>query len=151
MRKYVVGFAYWNDCVLLIHKQKGPPYVVGTWNGIGGKIEGRENAQEAMSREFREETGVETYEDDWEHFATMIGPDYELECLSYYLDDETDYSDVINPEDSGEEIGWFHLDYLYFDMKDHNRLTPNLSWLIPLSLDETTPYLRIEEQASASN
>lgn len=150
MRKYVVGFAYWNDCVLLIHKQKGPPYVIGTWNGIGGKIEGSESAQEAMSREFREETGIDTYEDSWSHFATMTGPDYVLECLSCNLDDETDHSDVVNPEDSGEEIGWFHLDYLDFDMKEGNRLTPNLSWLIPLSLDKTTPYLKIEEESNVS-
>lgn len=148
MRKYVVGFAFWRNSVLLIHKKKGPPYVVGKLNGVGGKIEDWENSEDArpsMVREFQEETGVETWPSAWEHIAVMRGNanegnDYELNILYNYLPDVTDFSAIKNPEKSGEDLEWIPLDNL-----ENHAIVPNIKWLIPLCLDSTTPFLEIQE------
>lgn len=62
MKRYVAGFMfdqYDRDSVLLIQKNK-PAWQKGKWNAIGGKIEGGETPEDAMVREFREETGLFT-------------------------------------------------------------------------------------------
>lgn len=146
MRRYVVGFAFWRNQVLLLHKKKGPDYVVGKLNGVGGKIEGAEPIIKAMSREFSEETGVETWPSAWNHVAVMYGNadegnDYELNILYNYLPDVTDFSTIKNPEASGEELEWVDLDKRIGSVK----LVDNLAWIIPLCIDRTTPFLKIYE------
>jgi 8-oxo-dGTP diphosphatase len=83
---YVVGFAFdgalrYYSHVLLIQKNK-PDWQRGKYNGVGGKIDHEapdlpsgvrrlETPIEAMVREFFEETGVRTRQEDWELFAVM--------------------------------------------------------------------------------
>lgn len=57
--RMVVGFLFDDrrDHVLLIQKDR-PEWQAGRLNGIGGKIEPKETAIEAMIREFHEETGL---------------------------------------------------------------------------------------------
>lgn len=143
--KYVVGFAFWRNSVLLLLKKKGPSYVVGKLNGVGGKIDGDETIIAAMVREFSEETGVDTWPSAWEHVATMYGNanegnDYELNILYNYLPDITDFSAIKNPEATGEELSWIPLDKF-----EEYATVENLRWLIPLTLDRTTPFLKIYE------
>lgn len=62
MQRYVLGFAYHKEQVLLVQKPKGSMHE-GLWNGIGGKLEvtgkpGEETALEAMNREWAEETAL---------------------------------------------------------------------------------------------
>jgi 8-oxo-dGTP diphosphatase len=71
--KYVVGFRFNEGKVLLISKLK-PSWQKGRLNGIGGKVEKDEESVSAMVREFREETGIDTTEADWQYVAMMIGP-----------------------------------------------------------------------------
>lgn len=143
--RYVVGFAFWRDSVLLIHKKKGPSYVVGKLNGVGGKIEKDETVKTAMSREFMEETGVETWPSAWNSVAVMKGDandgnEYELNILYAFLPDVTDFENIKNPEKTGEELEWIPLDNL-----SSFGIVENLKWIIPLTLDRTTPYLIINE------
>jgi len=74
--KYCLGFMYsaGRGSVLLIEKKR-PSWQAGLWNGVGGHIKKGESADEAMVREFEEETGVR-YE-NW-HLALnikVVGPD----------------------------------------------------------------------------
>lgn len=145
MTRYVVGFAFWRNKVLLLLKQKGPSYVVGKLNGVGGKIESEENILSAMAREFGEETGVETWPSLWNHVATMFGNanegnNYELNILYTYLPDVGDFENIKNPEPTGETLSWIPLDG--FEKSD---IVENLQWIIPLCLDRTTPFLKIYE------
>jgi 8-oxo-dGTP diphosphatase len=145
MTRYVVGFAFWRDQVLLIHKKKGPAYVVGKLNGVGGKIEEDETVIKAMAREFEEETGLETWPSLWEHVAIMFGNanegnDYELNILYTFLPDTSELDNIKNPEPSGEDLRWVPLDDF-----EKRGIVENLSWLIPLCLDRTTPFLKIYE------
>jgi len=72
MTRYVVGFAFSPDYswVLLLREAK-PPWQAGRLNGVGGKIEAGETAQQAMAREFAEEVGIVTSENQWRVVAAI--------------------------------------------------------------------------------
>lgn len=80
MKKYVLGFAFNDNFVLLIKKNK-PEWQKGLYNGLGGKIEKSETPVAAMVREFKEECGIQTKEEDWEQYAVMIGDDFKVYCF----------------------------------------------------------------------
>jgi 8-oxo-dGTP pyrophosphatase MutT (NUDIX family) len=71
---YVVGFMFsaHRDQVALIRKLK-PAWQFMKLNGIGGKVEKDECFNEAMAREFQEETGYATCIEQWELFCKMSG------------------------------------------------------------------------------
>jgi len=72
MKEYVLGFAFdiKKPNVVLIEKEK-PEWQNGFLNGVGGKIESYdETIFSAMEREFKEETGVGSW-NVWKHFATL--------------------------------------------------------------------------------
>ena len=85
--KYVVGFAFSKDRndIVLIKKNK-PEWQAGMVNGIGGKIEDTDDRPvDAMRREFKEETGVDTLANKWKHYATLkVGDAVEVYCFVYF-------------------------------------------------------------------
>lgn len=80
MKKYVAGLMFSENAgsLALVVKNK-PNWQKGLLNGIGGKIEESDfelgsiytDSQKAMSREFNEETGVNTEPKDWNLFLQM--------------------------------------------------------------------------------
>ena len=70
MQSYVCGFLFSHDLlsVKLIKKNR-PKWQAGRHNGIGGHIEEGETPEQAMVREFTEETGVDFTR--WEHFCVL--------------------------------------------------------------------------------
>lgn len=71
MREYVLGFCISNHStapgmVLLVERAEGR-YLAGKLNGVGGKIEEHEMPDEAMNREFWEETKIMIQPEDWPH------------------------------------------------------------------------------------
>ncbi len=128
IQSYVLGLMFSCDFsqVILIRKAR-PEWQSGKLNGIGGKVEECENIQTAMTREFHEETGIETSIEDWGHFASMSGPDFKVDCFVGVCGDlglaksvEAEPVEIINVED----IHWFR-----------KSTTNGLQWLIPLGLD----------------
>jgi len=79
--KYVLGFLFTDDLekVWLIRKLR-PQWQFEKLNGIGGHVEPNETPDQAMVREFKEETGVVIT--DWRWFMTMKNDEWEVEC--YY-------------------------------------------------------------------
>lgn len=73
MTDYVAGFLIdeEKEHVLLIQKNR-PTWQAGKLNAIGGHIENGEDPQEAMHREFEEETGI-TFKTDWTDLAVLVG------------------------------------------------------------------------------
>lgn len=71
MQRYVLGFAFGSNGVVVLIKKNRPPFLKGQWNGVGGKIEDGETKLEAMVREFREETGMNTDQLDWIHYGDL--------------------------------------------------------------------------------
>ncbi|WP_457607046.1 NUDIX hydrolase [Nitratifractor sp.] len=126
MQHYVVGFMYSPDrrSVALIEKGK-PDWQRGKLNGIGGKIERGETPTDAMAREFKEETGVETSAEQWKHFCIIEKPMiYEIHFFST-LSKELKNARTIEEEEVGI--------YAVGDLPANT--LPNLRWLIPMSLD----------------
>lgn len=76
--KYVVGFAFSRDLsqVALVKKIR-PNWQKGLLNGIGGHIDGKETALEAMTREFEEEAGVNLL--SWARYAKIQGDAFEVQ------------------------------------------------------------------------
>ena len=58
-KNYVMGLIYDDIGRVLLIKKNRPKHQVGKWNGVGGKIEEGENSLQAMTREIKEETGLD--------------------------------------------------------------------------------------------
>lgn len=131
MKKYCLGFMFNKKLtdVLLIEKQK-PEWQKGFINGIGGKIEQGENSLDAIIREFREETGIDSNKEDWHYVITMSGDDWQVDVYTSISDSifyasrkEMEVPLIIN----------------IFELDRYN-LISNLYWLIPMCLDKQINY-----------
>lgn len=125
---YVLGFVFRDNgtSVVLIRKNK-PKWQEGLLNGVGGKVEDNETAESAMSREFKEECGVDVHPQSWRHYARMSGDDWAVDC--FCLMDSNVWEKSKTTEQ--EEVEKIHLDQL-----GENDCISNLHWLIELALDE---------------
>lgn len=131
MQKYVCGFMFdeQHENVALIRKQK-PEWQKGFLNGIGGKIEGDESNEDAMIREFKEETGFDTFFREWSPFAEIVQDDIFHVFFFYAVGDLSLLQTV-----EQEEIVILPLKELH-----ESKSLPSIKWLIYLCLDDTHSY-----------
>lgn len=130
---YVAGFMFNHALsqVALIRKTK-PEWQRGKLNGVGGKVEAGENAAEAMVREFREETGVQTTVDDWRYFMLMHGNNDGGQGafrVAFFVTIGDLWNLRTMEAEQIECVSLQEVGPLRTDMID------NLTWLIPLALD----------------
>lgn len=108
MKQYVLGFALYQNHILLILKAR-PEFQRGFLNGIGGSIEDGETPEKAMSREFKEETNIFISESSWNSLGLLSDPTpdpmpdvycfysflrkYEYQQLCDYINSGTIFSD----------------------------------------------------------
>lgn len=123
MERYVVGFLFSedNESVLLIRKNK-PDWQKGKLNGVGGKIEENETEDDAMVREFKEETNLVV--EDWSEIAILS-----MDDLSVYF-----YSSQGNLAEARAMTNE-SLEIVRVDELSHKDTIYNLKWLIPLCLE----------------
>lgn len=81
MTRYVVGFLFADDEVLLI-KKNHPSWQFGKLNGLGGHIEENESPLDAMIREFEEESGGARIE-HWNMFLLLKGGGLRDVCILF--------------------------------------------------------------------
>lgn len=126
MIDYVTGFMYSpnGERVVLINKNK-PDWQKGKFNGVGGKIEEDETPEQAMSREFEEETGVITSSSDWQSFLILINPNKYRVYMLFTFSEKFDSVKTVEQE----IVSLHHVNSL------PENIIPNLAWLIPLSQD----------------
>jgi 8-oxo-dGTP diphosphatase len=124
---YVVGFAFdlVGENVVLIRKNK-PKWQEGRLNGIGGKIELHEIPIDAMVREFKEETGVDSIPGYWINFAKMESDNFLMHCYKTF--DDTIFHDAKTVE--SEEIVKIKVG----DIKSYNTIS-NIPTLLAAALD----------------
>ncbi len=124
MSYYVAGFLFDREAenILLIEKRK-PEWQAGRMNAIGGKIEDGETPEEAMCREFKEETSYKS-PISWKNFCLLNGPDWKVWffCSSvshkYLCEIESEESEIVSVCNAL--------------VHTPNRI-PNLRWLIPMA------------------
>jgi 8-oxo-dGTP diphosphatase len=125
--KYVLGFMFRSPAtsVVLIRKNK-PEWQKGLLNGVGGHVEEGETSLQAMVREFEEETGVDTKDCDWRHYATMQGKDWNCDCFRAFDFDAWDRAKTVTDERVGK--------YSPIGVEIMSCVS-NIPWLIALALD----------------
>lgn len=94
MIKYCLGFAKHKNLFVLIRKTH-PAFQANKFNGVGGHVEAHENAAEAMTREFYEEVGCVTYEEEWKHKGQIQGSDFVVDIFEIILNSEQ-FQDIKN-------------------------------------------------------
>lgn len=128
MMRYVLGFMFSADRtkVAMIRKIK-PRWQAGLLNGVGGKLEPREWADDAMVREFREETGIE--HKVWDKRVVMHREgDFRMEVYRCFTDN------VFNVRTTTEEVVTVvHVDAI---LAVPQISVPNMKWLLPMVLDD---------------
>lgn len=129
MTSYVAGFLFSEDRqhVTLVQKTR-PEWQAGFFNAVGGHIEDGEMRDDAMTREFREETGADVR--DWDCFALIRGRDWVVYFFRAFGDN------FVIRTLTDEPVSVHRVDSL-----DFSTTIKNLSWLIPLALDETTDFV----------
>ena len=140
MKCYVAGFLYqpmgkmgereWH--VALVNKNK-PEWQAGLWNGIGGKIEEGETPEEAMRREFSEETGMRLSampEGFWRLAVILTCPGGTV----FFFAARSDMVKLPEANDNGETLAWKPADKL------PDNVITNLRWLVPFCLYQDYRY-----------
>jgi 8-oxo-dGTP diphosphatase len=137
-REYVVGFMFDHigEAVLLIRKKR-PTWQAGKLNGIGGRIEDGETPDQAMCREFLEETGI--HQDAWSRFCTLRDDRGWLVHFFYASGDVLEAKSLTD-----EKVVCCGLPALR-----QSEALPNLQWLIPMALSmrhEQINHFEIQER-----
>lgn len=83
MFTYNVCFLKSNDKVLMLNREKAP--MMGVWNGVGGKYEEGETADEGAIREVYEETGIKVAQYYSRAVITWETSDEEKDGLYVYV------------------------------------------------------------------
>lgn len=137
IKMYVVGFMFdINDFSVLLVEKRRPEWQYGRFNGPGGKIEAviehseydheRETGHQAMVREFKEETGIDTTIEDWTCFAEIHG-DHDGGWWMYAFKAKGDLSKAEQMTD--EPL--VQIDY--GENLDLEPVVEGLQWLIPMA------------------
>ena len=125
MQAYAGGFLFHDKQVALVRKCK-PDWQRGKLNCIGGAIETGESPRQAMAREFLEETGLATFESDWEERLVLIGGDGKW-CVYFFVAKWHERAELKGTPQ--EPVSWFKYEPLPSDA------IHNLKWIVPFMLD----------------
>ena len=134
MKKYVVGFLFKENHskVILIRKNR-PEWQKDLLNGVGGHIEEGETIQEAMVREFFEETGV--LHQKWDNYLTHIFNESTVYFFKAFSDEAFEKCKTM----TDEKIVRGSVRPLL------EETIPNLKWIIPLALDPFVSQARVHQ------
>lgn len=118
------------DHVLLVQKSH-PDWQAGRWNGVGGKQEDGETAEQCAIREFQEETGILL--DQVQEFMVLEDSDVIVHFFRSTVGDFANLSAAIpDLNDRGERL-LFHGFDEFFDTDEY---IDNLGWLIPMAFQD---------------
>jgi len=137
MIEAVAGFLFSEDHerVALIRKKR-PAFHAGMLNGIGGHVEANESFAEAMTREFREETGVH---------VTTWKPFLNLQVAGWAVHFFRAASDIVYKvkTNTDEDVGLYWTNNIRV-----LHVVPNLRWIIPMALNSNVIRADVVEASS---
>ena len=136
MIQYTLGFVFQKPFVLLLRKVR-PVYHSGQLNGVGGKMEGNESPCTCMTRECREEVGLDIEHTKWNNFTRLKGyktrhdrPTWTIHCFYHHYGS----GDLFEDYDPDYNLNEGHAEIVRADQLPSDVL-PNLHWLIPMALE----------------
>ena len=128
MTEYTLGFIFSSDySKILLIKRGVHTFHTGKSNGLGGKILIGESPKECMSRESKEESGVEIREDAWAFAGVMTGPLWKVWVFTTTISEKLFSSKKELKEGT---VDWSSTKEL------PNTIVSNLEWLIPFCKDK---------------
>lgn len=149
---HVLGFAYYPTVeggpahVAVLIRKRRPEWQAGRLNGVGGKIEPGESADDAMRREWREETGWEGLPMDWRCFLTVSDTNHEQVFAVYTA--QMRREDGIALASRHAERRWNGGTEEMVELWQVESLPPDvmadLRWLLPLAIDPDVVDGRLE-------
>ena len=116
-----------NRSRVVLIKKKRPAWQAGLFNGAGGMVEAGEREIDAMVREFKEETRVDTHPSYWTKFCTLNGEAFTVSV--YWAASDVRVSEVETCTD--EEVRCFCVSSVW--SQDMPQVS-NLRWLIAMAL-----------------
>lgn len=144
----VIGVLEYNDHLLLVRRKKGN--FPGLWGLVGGKVEEFEHIDQAVEREFKEETEFDIKYEELLGISTEIVEDFEnksstiIYCCHVVLKDQD--SSLINLENSWFskneklELRWFTKREL---LDDKNIIGSDLMFLNHFYYSKDKNYLKV--------
>ncbi|PEB47792.1 DNA mismatch repair protein MutT [Bacillus pseudomycoides] len=138
MFKYNVCFLKSNDRILMLNREKSP--IMGVWNGVGGKNEVGETADEGAIREVFEETGFKVNQYYSKGVITWDTSDRKKDGLYVYLFevDETLGNESMKKTREGI-LDWKHIDWI---MNPNNLgIAEMVNQYLPVLLEKADDYL----------
>lgn len=136
MKKYVLGFAFSKDfggydTVLLIKKNR-PEWQAGHLNGVGGKVEEGEEFIDAMIREFKEETDLDSTYSDWTNFLTMKSDSFIVEVYQMVTEKPLRAKSMTDEKVSH---------YFCITLRNYKTIS-NIPWIVALALDKDSDRMK---------
>lgn len=133
----VMGLVFDEDQhVLLIRKARGPTWMRGLLNGLGGHIEPKESPPDAMARENEEECGIATRPESWICIVEFLADDarvFVFVCTEMFEADDLVRA-VVRTSDRDEPLVRFPVENVRSGPAVPQPLVHDLYLWIPLAL-----------------
>lgn len=133
---YVVGLAHDGSRMAFIKKNR-PAWQAGKLNGIGGKVEPQESPNNAINREFKEETGYDKPL-NWRPLVKMTYPGQAVIWFYTARVESQTLEALYTATDEPVEVHSIE----YVSDYPHNFIR-NLHWIVPLALHEEE-YVKVD-------
>lgn len=139
MYKYTLGFLIKDNQILMLNRNRSP--WMGSWNGLGGKIEGNETPRACIHRETLEETGLDLDISKFIFKGNVTWDDFDamghgLYIYIYYLDTNIQISTPLKVEEGildFKDISWI-------SSFDNEGVAKNIPYFLPSVLTDDINY-----------
>ncbi len=140
MLKYTICFIRQGDNILLINREK--PSWMGSWNGVGGKLEKGETPEECILREVLEETSIRLQNVEYKGVVTWVEDGIFSGGMYAFVADIPKNFSYITPKKVREGIlDWKNISWIL--NSKNTGVALNIPMFLPKMLNENNKYEHI--------